>query len=66
MSGDKQESEPFSNQHAATMRIQMSLYLMKCDKISETMKNSLVFAALSFSSTVAGTMLLIVLDTPNT
>jgi hypothetical protein len=66
MSVDKQESEPFSNQHTATMPIHIRIYVMKCDKSSETMNNSLVFVAISFSSTVAATMILIVLDMPNT
>jgi hypothetical protein len=65
MSGDKHESEPFSNKHAAIMRIQMCLHLMKRDKTRERMNNSLVFADISFSSTVAATMLLIVLEMPN-
>jgi hypothetical protein len=62
MSGDKHESDLFSNQHAPIMRIQIRLYFMKCDKSSETMISSLVFAAIHFSSTVAATMLLIFFD----
>ena len=53
MSGDKHESDTFSNQHAPTMRIQMRLYFMKYDKSSDTIISSLVFAAICYTSTVA-------------